>query len=219
MRIFEKVLEKIHITLENGLVLCHRPDPRSYIGELYHIQEKASKLGATAVFFRRKYNENNDIIGSQPVLYIYEKEDDFFERPECKDLHAKIWSAGDIDVYFIVSTTRIDIFNARKPAEVQENAPDKLNIENLLLVSEVLEKFNDQRFSVMVFGKGIFWEQEDFFDSKKDKKFFNNQLKEENAPFHQLLEYLMDSREQLNANPKGLSPEATDKLLIICILV
>jgi len=86
------------------------------------------------------------------------------------------------------------------------------------LVSEALAKFNDQRFSAIVFGKGTFWEQEDFFDDN-NKQFFNNRLKEENTPFHQLLEYLMAVRKYLKAHSKELLPETIDKLLIICILV
>ena len=219
MRTLKKALKKIHFTPENGLVFCDKSDETEYIGERYHIQEKANKLEATAVFFRRKYDENNKIIDSKPVLYIYNEKDELrINSEKHKELHAKIWSAGEIDVYFIVSKTRIDIFNARKPAEVQKKGTQELNVENLCLVSEALKKFNDQRFSAMVFGKGTFWEQEDFFDDN-NKQFFNNRLKEENSPFHQLLEYLMAVREYLKENSIGLLPETIDKLLIVCILV
>jgi hypothetical protein len=212
----KKILQKIHFNSENGLVFCGDDPKFKHIGELYHIREKAEKLGAFAVLFRRKYNENNEITDSKPALYIYKKEDNFFNSQEHAELHAKIWSAGDIEVYFIVSQTRIDIFNARSPAEVE--ADRKLSLANLCLVSEALKKFNDQRFSAIVFGKGYFWEQKDFFDEKKDM-FFNNQLCEENAPFHRLLEYLMAAREHLKANSIGLSTKTIDTLLIICILV
>lgn len=203
----KEIFEKLHFKPETGLVFCDNPKVE-HTGELYHIQEKAKKLKAAAVLFRRKYNENK-IIDSKPVVYIYEKEELFSEKDheDHKDLHAKIWSAGDIDVYFIVSKTRIDIFNARKPAEVKPE--QKLSLENLCLVSEALEKFNDQRFSAMVFGRGIFWEQEDF----------NNHFKEEDAPFHRLLAYLMSARKYLRAKPKGLSGTTIDKFLIVCILV
>ncbi len=210
----KKILQKIHFKDENGLVFCGDDPKFEHIGELCHIREKAGKLGASAVLFRRKYNENNRIIDSKPAVYIYEKKDDFFNSREHTELHAKIWSAGDIEVYFIVSKTRIDIFNARKPAEVETDR--NLSLTNLCLASEALKKFNDQRFSAIVFGKGIFWEQKDFFDEKKDK-FFKNQLSGENTPFHRLLEYLMAAREHLH--PNGLSTTTIDKFLIICILV
>ncbi len=218
MRTLKKALTKINFTPENGLVFCDRPDETEYIGERYHIQEKAIKLEATAVLFRRKY-ENDKITDSKPVLYIYKKDELRLNSEKHKELHAKIWSAGEIDVYFIVSKTTIDIFNARRPAEVQDKGTQKLNVENLCLVSEALEQFNDKRFSAMVFGKGIFWEQEDFFSDNIDKRFFRNRLKEENTPFHQLLEYLTAVREYLKANSTGILPETIDKLLIVCLLI
>lgn len=219
MRALKKAFKKIHFTPENGLVFCDRSDETECIGERYYIQDKANKLDVTAVLFRRKYDEDK-IIDSKPVLYIYSEKDDLHINSEKhKELHAKIWSAGEIDVYFIVSKTTIDIFNARKPAEVQKKGGQELNVENLCLVSEALKEFNDQRFSAMVFGKGIFWEQEDFFNDNIDERFFRNRLKEENTPFHQLLEYLMAVREYLQVNSTGLLPETIDKLLIICILV
>ena len=219
MRTLKKALTKINFTPENGLVFCDKPEETECIVERYHIQEKANKLEATAVLFRRKY-ENDKITDSKPVLYIYNEIDELrLNSDKHEKLHAKIWSAGEIDVYFIVSDTTIDIFNARKPAEVQKNGKQELNLENLRLVSEALEQFNDKRFSAMVFGKGIFWEQEDFFNDNIDNPFFRNRLKEENAPFYQLLEYLMAVREYLKANSTGLLPETIDKLLIVCLLV
>ena len=212
----ESTVEKIDFTSETGLVFCDRLAGDVPIGERYHIQEKATQLDEVkAVLFRRKYNEDGRIIDSKPSLYIYEKDNDFFNSPSHKELHAKIWSAGDIDVYILISTTRIDIINARKPAEIKI---DVLDLENLRLISAVLEQFNDQRFSAFEFIRGTFWEQADFFDPKKTN-FYNNQLKEENTPFHQLLEYLMVARKHLHDQQQGLLPDTIDKLLIICILV
>jgi len=202
-----KYLEKIHFKADNGLVLCNSPDLCRFIGELYHIKDKAEKLGVTAVLFRRKYNENNNIIDSKPVLYIFEKKGNFCNSQDHKDLHAKIWSAGDIEVYFILSKTEIHIFNARKPSEVTDKKD--LSLKNLSLVSESLKEFNDQRFSAIVFGKGIFWEQDDF----------KERFKEEDSPYHRLLEYLMAAREDLKAKHPEILSETIDKLLIICILI
>ncbi len=218
MHTLENTVKKIHYTPENGLVFCDKLHKDIPISERYHIQEKASSLGEVkAVLFRRKYNEDGSIIGSKskPLLYLYEKDNDFFNSPEHKKLHAKIWSAGDIDVYVIISTTRIDIINARKPAEVKN---DNLDLRGLRLISDALEMFNDQRFSAFALARGTFWEQEDFFDPQKDN-FYKNQLKEENTPFHQLLEYLMVVRGHLHDEQRDLSPNTVDKLLIICILV
>ncbi len=220
MHTLNKALEKIHFTYQNGLVFCDNPEKAEHISEKYHIQEKCKKLGVTAVLFRRSYNENSEIVNSKPVLYIFYDENDSLpiNSEKHKKLHAKIWSAGEIDVYFIVSKTRIDIFNARKPAQIVEGTQD-LSLDNLRLVSDTLKDFNDQRFSSIVFDKGIFWEQEDFLDLGGDENFYRNQLNEENLPFHQLLEHLKDVRQHLHRRQKDLLKETIDKLLIICILV
>jgi hypothetical protein len=213
---YKKALNKIHITEENGLVFCDRTEQDIFPGEIYHIKEKAEKIGAVAVLFRRRYDNNEKITDSKPVIYIFENLK--ISGEEHKKLHAQIWSAGDIDVYFNITKTQIDIFNARKPAEVQG---EELFIENLMLVSETLEKFEDQRFSAYTFGKGLFWEQEEFFDEKKDINFFRNQLKEENTPYYQLLEHLLAVRKDFHNRKAELALEkdTIDKLLIICILV
>jgi hypothetical protein len=219
MHPLNEALEKIHFTHQNGLVFCENLEKAEHISEKYHIQEKCIKLGVTAVLFRRSYNENSEIVNSKPVLYIfYDDKGLNINSEKHKKLHAEIWSAGEIDVYFIVSETRIDIFNARKPAQIIKGTQD-LNLDDLCLVSNTLKNFNDQRFSAIVFGKGIFWEQEDFFDLGRDKNFYRNQLNEEDLPFHQLLEHLKAARQHLHRHRKDLLKETIDKLLIICILV
>lgn len=215
-----KTLEKIYFTEQNGLVFCNKLEDTKHISEKYHVQGKCKKLRVTAVLFRRTYDENLKIVNSKPALYIFHDEanDLPINGEKHKELHAKIWSAGEIDIYFIVSKATIDIFNARKPAQRVEDEDD-LNLDDLLLVSSALKEFNDQRFLAIIFGKGIFWEQDDFLSSGGDDKFSRNQLSEENLPFHQLLTHLLDARQHLHQHEKELSNETIDKLLIICILV
>jgi len=130
MRTLKKALKKIHFTPENGLVFCDKPDETEYIGERYHIQEKANKLEATAVLFRRKYDENNKIIDSKPVLYIYNEKDELrINSEKHKELHAKIWSAGKIDVYFIVSKPVFNTpFNFNQSASVLSRFQEQGNL-------------------------------------------------------------------------------------------
>ena len=59
----ENTVKKIHFTSETGLVFCDRLNRDIHISERYHIQEKAIQLDEVkAVLFRRKYNENSDLI-------------------------------------------------------------------------------------------------------------------------------------------------------------
>ncbi len=197
-------LKKIHFTEENGLVLCDNPD-RNNNAEWLHIEERAKKLGASAVLFRRYFNENHELTNSKPSVYIFEKEKAFNSQTET-ELHAKIWSAGEVDVYMVVGKTELKVINARKPAEITKN--NFLSLENLEFWSGVLEKFNDQRFSAHIFGKGMFWEQGTW------------ELDEKQTPFHILLDQLEKTRTKLAK--KGLNAEqkmALDRLLLLSILV
>lgn len=210
-------LEKIHITQKNGLVDCKNTKDL-LLSERLHIAEKAKKLNADFVFFSRTYNEEGRILdNSKPILYIYNREDNFVNSEEHINIHAKIWSAAEIDIYFIINKTKIHIFNARRPIEA--NTDGVLNVKNLCLVSEAVQQFNDQRFAAYLFSNGAFWEQESFFDTKNEV-FYANKLNEKNAPYYRLLNHLEATKIKIK-NDKNLKLQESilDKLLIICILV
>ncbi len=211
----DKHLKKLHMTVDTGLVYCNKLDAVACFSELFHIHEKAEKLGVTAVFFRREYNERNEVINSKPVVYVLEKPEQFFNSADHKAFQAKVWSAGDVDVYFVISKTKIEIFNARKQAKSTDD--NELDLTELRLVADALDEFDDPRFSAMVFGKGLFWEQSDFSRSENET-FYRNQLREENTPFHQLLAYLMAARAELKGKT-SLHQDIIDKILIVCILI
>ncbi|MCC5944087.1 MAG: N-6 DNA methylase [Bernardetiaceae bacterium] len=209
----KEVLERLHFTEANGLVLCNQTENMPIV-ECLHI-DKARKIGASAVLFRRFFDKENEHYKSTPSVYIFEREAMPDEQP-LSALHAKIWSAGEVEAYMIIDKIRVEIINARRPAEIDEK---KLSIKNLKLCSEALASFNDQRFSAHIFGKGLFWEQEDFIESKKKSVFYVNRLTQENTPFYQLLAYLLETRKHLHGKIKDLSETTIDKLLIVCLLI
>ena len=165
------ILEKIGFTTQNGLVFCSalHNEEEIYDAEIL-ARYDAEKLGAKAVFFRRYYRENEEKpYKSEPAVYIFQEGD---LQPEDKvKRHAKIWSAGKVDTYIVVDKTRIEIFNARKPAEVNNK---ELTLEGLKLVSKAVEAFEDARFSSYLFANGTFWEQGDFYDETKSPEFYKN---------------------------------------------
>lgn len=192
---------------DNGLVFCQNINEAKNNTEILYLSE-IQKLNASAVFFRRFYkNESSKPYHSEPSVCIFDKENDFFNSPEHKALHAALWSAGKNEVYIIQSKTRIDIINARRPAEVINK---ELNLENLRLASSAINEFNDQRFSAYLFGSGSFWEQTEF----------GNELSEKFSPYIYLLNHLMAARKiVLDSKKDDLSPSTIDKLLIVCILI
>lgn len=224
------VLEQIGYTSQNGLVFCNKVKDVDNNSEVLLLAE-AQKLGASAVLFRRYYKGKNDITSykSDISVYIFQKEDSFFNSPENISLHAKIWSAARAEIYIIIGRTKIDIVNARQPAEATKNTIRKAKVNILLeedvfpnnyqtsltlkpirLASDALRKFNDQRFSAYLFANGTFWEQENL----------QTDLIEKN-PYIHLLNYLMYVRKKfLQAEDKlNLSSKSIDKILILSILV
>jgi len=206
-------LKKLGFTESNGLVL--RLEMAKNNQERLYFQE-AQSLGADAVFFRRFYKADTDgnlkstPYQSLPAVCIFQKDDTFFNTQPHKELHAALWSAGKIEVYIIQGDTRIDIINARQPAERVKGKHLSLKNNKLHLIDAALKTFNDHRFSAHLFSSGTFWEQPGF----KDK------ISSDRSPYLFLLRYLMQAREQLSTDQTiKLPPSSIDKLLITSILI
>ncbi|MDB5124857.1 MAG: hypothetical protein JWP94_2986 [Mucilaginibacter sp.] len=194
---------------ENGLVLCQGESMAKNNSEVLYIYE-AKKLDMSAVLFRRHFRDGEDIpYKSEPAVCIFQKEDSFFNTVKHTELHAKLWSASETQVYIIKGNTRIDVINARKPAEFNENT-HQLSIENLLLASSAIQEFDDVRFTAHLFNTGTFWEQPDF----------REKIDASQSPYILLLRYLLETRNHFNnVRELELLPETIDKLLITCILI
>lgn len=199
----------LDFTEKNGLVFCANPVSLENNYEILYINE-AKKLGIDAVLFRRYYIETEKIsYKSEPSVCVLVKNDGFFDSAEHIKLHAAIWSAGKNEVYVIKGETRIDIINARKPAE--SNHENNLSIESLVLASSrAINGIQEELFSAKLFGSGTFWDQPQF----------EEKIDERNSPYIFLLDYLMTVRKLLLADGSlNLLPETIDKLLVTCILV
>ena len=204
------VLNKLGYSVENGLCL-NREEAENQTEWLYMIDAK--KLGIDAVYFRRYFRTDDaeKPYHSEPTVCIFKKTDDYFNSAAHKELHAKLWSAGKTEVYIILTTNRIDIINARKPAKRVNETDVTLDDESLLLVAgKALQEFNDQRFAAHLFGSGTFWEQKDF----------KNKIDADSTPYIFLLNYLMRIRKKLsNATEINLEEATLDKLLVLSILI
>lgn len=208
--IFETMAPQIlDFTEENGLVLSDRIDQVKNNSERLYISE-VEELKAYAVLFRRYYKENeiNDVpYKSEPAVCIFTEKDIPYNSEEHLRIHAALWSEGKVDVYIIYGKTRIDIYNARRPAE---KTSEGLSVEKLFLASEIIDQINKSRFSAHLFGTGTFWEQKEFRD----------QLSIKDSPHIHLLNYLMLVRKAfLSSDRIRLSPSTIDKLLVMCIFV
>ncbi|MES2108771.1 MAG: N-6 DNA methylase [Bacteroidota bacterium] len=193
----------------NGLIFCDSPGSAKNNSEILHINE-AQRLNVNSILFRRYYDGQEAIsIRSEPAVYTFLKDDDFFNGDHHIKLHAALWSAGKNEVYVIKSPSRLDIINSRKPAELTGSGD--LSIENLVLASSTsIEGINEKLFSATLFSNGTFWEQPEF----------EQKLDEKDSPYIFLLDYLMTVRSVLlGESSLALQPETIDKLLVTCILI
>lgn len=206
----EKIFESLEYKPERGLVVINdKPLYDNVYESLYIYEIQNIDPDIKAVLFRRYYKNNEaNSYKSEPSVCIFEKPDYYFNSEEHKKLHAKLWSSGKNEIYIIIGQTSIDIINARRPAEV--NKSNELSMESLRLASESIELFNNTKFHVDIFNKGIFWEQSEF----------QNKVSISNSPFKHLLDNLDEARKKLLSKIKDeIFKSAIDKLLVTSILI
>ena len=204
-------LHKMGFTTKNGLV--HNLDEaQNNVERLFIDEAKKLEVPANAVFFRRYYRNDEDVLPyfSTPAVCIFHQSDSFFNTKPHKDLHAALWSAGKTEIYIIRGETRVDIINARKPAKRVGNDVSIVG-DDLVLAQPAMDSFDDAKFSAHLFGSGTFWEQTEM----------QGKIDGNSNPYVFLLDYLMGVRTQLQED-KTLcieDPTTIDKLLITCILI
>ena len=198
----------LDFTEDNGLVLCSKGSAAQNNYERLYISE-VKKLNAHAVFFRRFFKTKQDIAAykSEPVVCVFQEEDVPVNSPHHKEIHAALWSEGKIDVYIISGKARLDIYNARNPAEkVREN---ELSLENLKFTKDAVKALDKEHSAAHLFGTGTFWEQIEN----------QNQINLDKSPYVHLINYLMKVRKGFNERSKKLEQETIDKILVLSILV
>ncbi|MEB2780843.1 N-6 DNA methylase [Algoriphagus sp. C2-6-M1] len=198
----------LDFTENNGLVLCSKASAAQNNYERLYISE-VKKLNAYAVFFRRFFKTKEDIAAykSEPVVCVFQEEDVLVNSPRHKEIHAALWSESKIDVYIITGKTRLNIYNARKPAErIREN---ELSVEKLKFPLDAVKVLDKKRSAAHLFGTGTFWEQIEN----------HNQINLDKSPYVHLINYLMKVRKDFNERSKKLEPETIDKILVLSILV
>ena len=196
----------------NGLVQCDRPDQalnnyeRLYLSELSQLA-----ILPFAVFFRRYFKNDEGTIPykSEPSVCIFEEQKVSINGREHKKVHAALWSEGKIDIYIIQGITRLEIFNARKPALRTGDGGTTLDSDTLRLAASALDEVDTNRFSARLFGTGTFWEQ-------KENQHY---ISVDQTPYKHLLDYLMEVRKSFYQRNTQFDGGTIDKLLVLSIMV
>ena len=163
------------------------------------ILDRADKLGASAVYFRRIEGRS-----SIPQLFIFDNSDGSISQSDLIDIHTKLWSSGIVSLYYVFDNTEIRIFNCRKPVKkfgknIKLDRPDTLS-----LIANV--HANYKKYSARLFQNGSFWELE------RNKERF----KADSSSSKKLMDGLRKTR---NAFIQGQNETACNKLLVLSILV
>ena len=168
------------------------------------ILDIAKKLKATAVYFRR-FPENQS---SKPQLFLFDNTQNSFSKEELAELHKKIWSSGIVPIYYVFDNTSIDIFDARKHVDYNEDSRiiSAKPFESLSIVKGSYEQY--QKYSAKLFANGTFWEQKEF----------ENQFLSKDSSENKLIDGLKKVRAHF-ISESGLNAKLANQLLVLSILV
>ena len=164
----------------------------------------AKKLKVTAVYFRRFAEKHSSI----PQIFIFDNTTNHLSRLAIAEIHKKLWSSGIVPIYYVFDKTSIDIYDARKHVQYDENTKI-LSIDpfdSISKISDSFEKYNN--YSVKLFENGSFWEQ---------KRNENHFLSKESAE-NQLIEGLKELRTKFIEDSK-IEKNLAHQLLVLSILV
>jgi hypothetical protein len=197
-----QILSKFDMGENSGLVFTNAKNTDNPV-EILALHQ-AEKFGAIAVYFRRFANSKSSV----PQIYIY---DQSYDSNQLVELHRKLWSSGIVPFFYIITDTQIQIFSCTKKADIKNNELKVSPLDTILLVNEVQEEYNYQKYSARLFDNGTFWEND------KNKELLD--LK--NSPYQILLEGLLSAKKKLIAQKEevNLSENTISKLLIMGLLV
>lgn len=205
------VLSSLDMSINSGLVFTDSTnDPFNYT-ELLAL-DQAKKFGAKAVYFRRVQDSSKgpDEIryNSLPQVYIYDEE---LDDSALVDIHRNLWSSGVVPFFYVITKSQIKVFSCTRKAEQTEDGLIVNPFKEFSVASEIIDDYNQQKFSAKLFDNGTIWQQDEFIDLLDPK----------NGPYETLMEGLLAAKENLNSQARkhNISENTISKLLIMCILV
>lgn len=168
------------------------------------ILDRAKKLKATAVYFRR-FPENQS---SKAQIFIFDNTTNKFSNEELADIHRKLWSSAIVPIYYVFDKTNLNIFDARKQVDYNSNSKT-ISVSPLDILPLIADSHTQyQKYSAKLFDNGTFWEQ------KENKNHFLSKESSESR----LIEGLKKVRSHF-INESGLETSLAQQILVLSILV
>lgn len=162
--------------------------------------EKAQKLGANAVYFRRFDNRP-----SIAQIYIYTT----VTIQEIPTIHKNIWSSNEVSLSLFIMPENVIIRNTGTNSTDKNAELDQFSVKDILSKSaEIVEKIN-QKYSAELFEQGLFWEKKENAATFSFAK----------SSYNKLLEKLKFTRKKIKEKYSSLSNTYINRLLIQCVLM
>lgn len=193
------VLSKFKTEQGSGLVFVSQPQNAANDSEILALSE-AKKYKADAVYFRRFQHSSF----STPQVYIYQKD---FSDEDLLEVHTKLWSSSVVPLFYVVTDTKIKIFNCAKSVKKYKRGLVSKPLKVFSHIGNIQEKLEEEQYSFKLFDNGTFWEMHDKIIDVKE------------GPYNKLLKGLLNAKKDLESRELSITSTTINKLLIIGILV
>lgn len=186
---------------KSNLYFVSQKDELRNVPDLFIHLEQAERFEADAVYFRYF----DDGRPPRPQLYIFNRSSDFsIDENEAKQIHKKLWNAGIVPLFYIVSKSELNVFNTLD-GKAEDGEFISTPFESIDLIGEAE---NARFFSARQFDSGLFWENE-----------HGIRINDKNSSYQQLLSQLKNVRKKIVSTRKGADYEKVIKRLLVIIVL
>lgn len=161
--------------------------------------ETAKTYEADAVYIRR-FQDNRRPIAQ---IYIYDNTSNNLTDQSTAEIHRKLWSSCVIPVFIVINSSKILIYDSRKPVTILGEELVSSPIETLEFVADAVKQY-----SAKLFDNGVFWELKE-----NQNHFLSN-----TSAYEELIDGLKRIRSKF-ISESGLPPTTAHKLLVQSILI
>ncbi len=194
----------------SGLIPVRNIDSNKNLSSAEYIAlENAAKYGAHYVYFRKFENRP-----SVAQVYLYDYTDKIgISEEELMHLHKKLYSSGQVPMFFVVTKKDVRIFNCYQAPSKGEN----LKYTPLTTIKIASDLFNEldfqnkeefEAFSGRLFDNGTFWENSKYKD----------QFKFSNSAYEKLLTELKQALKDIIAQ-NILPANFARRIMVVSILL
>lgn len=183
--------------IDQAMFFVEDIDKHSQNSELWFQLEKAKTFSADAVFIK---NTLDGHLTAQ--LYVYDLTGANTVENDITEIHKKVWTAGDVPLVCVFTTTRIEILNTSVPIDNKKYLPNYL--AQIEIIGKAHNLYNEHFASKLK--SGAFWDDE------------NIELSFERSSYNLLISHLKKIISSF-VDKSNIDRKLTQRLVIQSILV